>query len=163
MLPAKMAKHIEPFDFGDLFFAKTIFLRFNEIAIFTVIDDGCATFTLMKDGPISKISGPLSPIQPREMMARMSYAASLITSKPKFFTTLKGGFPAISVKLPKYVKTAKDDGKGLGSIMYRLCGNELNSWDIPNKEEILHNLKSGKWTFTFDESGKFLANSMDLI
>lgn len=163
MLPAKMAKHIEPFDFGDLFFTRTIFLRFNEIAIFVVIDDGCATHTLMKDGPISKISGPLSPIQLREMMARMAYAASLITSKPKFFTTLKDGFPAISVKLPKYVKTAEDDGKRLGSMMYHLCGNELKSCDIPNKEQILENLKSGRLTFTFDEEGNFLSDSMDIV
>lgn len=29
LLPAKMASHIEPFDYIDLFFTKTIFLRFN--------------------------------------------------------------------------------------------------------------------------------------
>jgi hypothetical protein len=163
LLPAKVASHIEPFDYIDLFFTKTVFLRFNQIAIFCVIDDACATYSLMKDGPINKMTGPLSPIQLREMMARMAYAASLVSTKPKFFTTLKDGFPAITAKIPRRVKTEKGDAERLGAIMYRACGEELKNWDVENKDYILENLKFGRWTFTFEENGAFLKDSMDKI
>jgi|GEM_PF-4357372 len=93
----------------------------------------------------------------------LSYAASLISTKPKFFTTLKDGFPVIAAKTPKFVKTEEGDGKRLGAIMYHLCGSELKKWDVANKEHILENLKLGKWTFTFDERGAFMSDSMDKI
>lgn len=117
----------------------------------------------MKDGPIKKITGPLSPIQLREVMARMSYAASLVSTKPQFFTTLKDGFPAITAKIPKFVKTQKGDGGRLGALMDRLCSDELKTWDIENKDYILETLKQGRRTFIFDETGAFIGDSMDKI
>ena len=97
------------------------------------------------------------------MMARMAYAASLVSTKPKFFTTLKDGFPAITAKIPRRVKTEKGDAERLGAIMYRACGEELKNWDVENKDYILENLKFGRWTFTFEENGAFLKDSMDKI
>jgi hypothetical protein len=163
MLNAKTAKHLEPFDYGDLFFTKTIFLRFNEIVFFCVLDDACATYTLMKDGPISKIAGPLSPVQIREVMARISYATSIVATRPKFFTTIKNGSLKISAKIPKFVKTLEGDQNRYGAIMHRACGEWLSKSEFDNKEFILENVKLGKWTFLFDEKGRFLTDSMGEI
>jgi hypothetical protein len=156
LLPAKMAAYIRPFDYGDFFFTKTIFLRYNEIVLFYAIDDACATYSLMKDRTLTKITGSLTPIQIREMMARVSFANSLVFPRPQFFTTLKKGFPIISGKIPKFVETEKEDTNRLGAMMYHLCAQDVNKWKLENKDYILKNLKLGKWTFTFDENGNFL-------
>lgn len=163
LLNAKEAEHIEPFDYGDLFFTKTIFLRFNEIVLFCVLDDACATYALMKNEAISKITGPLSPIQIREVMARIAYAASIITSRPKFFTTIKNESLKISAKTAKFVKITEHDPNRYGAFLYRSCKEFLENRKFENKEFILHNLKLGRWTFLFDQNGHFLSNSMNVI
>jgi hypothetical protein len=156
LLPAKMANYIRPFDYGDFFFTKTIFLRCNEMVFFCAIDDACATYTLMKDKALARITGPLSPIQIRETMARMSYANSLFFPRPQFFTILKDGFPIITANIPEFVETEKEDAARLGAMMYHLCAEDVKKWKIENKDYILENLKLGKWTFTFYENGDFI-------
>jgi len=163
LLNAKMAEHVEPFDYVDLFFTKTICLRFNEIVMFCVLDDACATYSLMKDGPISKIAGPLSPVQIREVLARIAYATSVVASRPKFFTTVKNGSLKISAKIPKFVKTLEGDPNRYAAILHRACGEFLERSEFENKEFVLQNVKQGRWTFLFDEHGCFLNDSMGKI
>jgi hypothetical protein len=117
----------------------------------------------MKDGPISKIAGALSPIQIREVMARISYAASIVATRPKFFTTVKNGSLKVSAKIPKFVKTLEGDQNRFGAVMHRACGESLSKSEFENKDFILENLKLGKWTFLFDEKGRFLTDSMVAI
>lgn len=159
LLPAKIGTHIEPYDFADLYFSKSVFIRFREIAMFCVLDDACATYTLMKDGLLKQIGGSLSPLQARELMARISYEASLVSTPPSFFTEIREGFPAISVNIPDFVKTEEDSAERLGIIMHRLCGEGLNGFQLENKDHILENLRLGRWTFLLDEHGAFQKNS----
>jgi hypothetical protein len=160
LFPAKQAAHFEPYDYSDLFFAKTIFVRFKEIAMFCVLDDACATYTSMKDGPMKNIAGPMSPIQLRELMARISYEAILVSTKPKFFTEIKDGYPAISAQIPDFVETEEGDDEKFGIILHHLCRESLKGYQIENKDVILGNMKRGRWTFLFDEGGKFQKDSM---
>jgi hypothetical protein len=159
LLPCKIGEQIEPFDFADLFFTKTVLFRFREIVLFCVLDDACAAYSLMKDDLLKRIGGPLSPVQARELMAHMAYAASLVSTPPSFFTEIRNGFPAISVQIPEYLKTKKGSSKRFGAIMHRLCAENLKGFQIDNKDYILKNLKRGKWTFLFDENGEFQKDS----
>ena len=163
LLNAKMAKHIEAFDYVDLFFTKTICLRFNDIVIYCVLDDACATYTLMKKGPLSKIAGPLSPVQIREVLARIAYTRSLVANGPKFFTTVKDASLKISAKIPKFVETEEGDPNRYAAILNRACGEFLERSDFENKEFVLQNVRQGRWTFLFDENGRFLTDSFDEI
>jgi hypothetical protein len=96
-------------------------------------------------------------------MARISYATSVVASRPKFFSTIKNGSVKISAKIPRFVKTSEGDPNRFGAILHHACSGCLSKSEFDNKDFILRNLKLGRWTFLFDESGRFLADSMDPI
>ena len=58
---------------------------------------------------------------------------------------------------PKEISFAKFDAKEYGEILFKNTVEYL-----PNDKDEHKKTKSGKYTFLFDESGKFIKNSMDI-
>jgi hypothetical protein len=157
-MKAKMIPGYEAFDYADLHESKTIFIRMNEIAMFCILNDSCGTWSLMKDGLLSKITGPLSPIQLREVMARLAHTNTLIRSRPQFWTEINDGKPRISATVSATIETTPGDPRDFGSLMYRACAELIRSDVYPDRDKILEHIKEGRWTFLFDSNGNFLTD-----
>jgi hypothetical protein len=72
VLPAKVRPHFEGFDFIDLTAAQTMLLCIGDVAIIAVFNDSQAALSVANEDLDSKIGGPLSPVQLRELTARLA-------------------------------------------------------------------------------------------
>ena len=86
VLPAKVKAHFENFDYFDISIAKTMLLRMENTAIIIVLDDSGAALNLYYE-ELTKIGGPLSPLQLREIAARLAAINFHLTDRPKFSST----------------------------------------------------------------------------
>jgi hypothetical protein len=119
---------------------------------------------MMQDGPLSKIAGPLSTIQLREVFARIAYCKSVITTNPAFMTDLSTGTPRITLEWPVKLEVEppeKQDPERLGAMMERFCAELMGVYNGPDKEAIMESLRKGQRTFIFGPDKEFDANSME--
>jgi hypothetical protein len=160
--PAKEAIHLERFDYGDLIGAKALYLRFRDIAVVCVLNDACGCLSLMQDGQLGKLSGPLSPIQLREVFVRIAYMNTLITTRPTFYTTAGDGMPEIVVQRPACFQLEQENDDEYGALMLSACRTLLESYRESDRDAIIKTIRAGRGTFLFGPDGEFVANSMDL-
>lgn len=161
---AKQGGDFRQFDFADLYKTKTIYVQLREVAIFGVLDDARMVHGMMEGGPLSQISGPLSTIQLREVLARIAYCKSVITTKPVFLTDMSTGAPRITLEWPVQLEvepTEKQDPGRLGAMMEHFCAPLMGNYDGTNKPAIMESLRKGERTFVFGPDGKFDENSME--
>lgn len=161
--PAKEAAHIEGFDYGDLFSARSLFLSFNDTAIICVLNDACSCVTMMREGPLTNIAGPLSALQLREVFVRIAYLNTLIWTRPEFYTELGSGLPKIVVDVPDFIESRERNAEDYGKLLWKSCSDLMKNYKEDDREAIVAWIKNGQYTFLFDEDGKFVANSMDVI
>jgi hypothetical protein len=160
VLHAKTAEHLEPFDYVDLHASKTMLLRLGGVAFIAVLDDSCAALNVFQDF-YKKLTGPLSPIQLREVTARLAFINLNLKERPTFkseFDPVTGRY-LISASVPKELNLMEPDWDEFGSILYRATKEYLPALDL---EQMAPHIKKGKYTFLFDQEGRFTANSMDL-
>jgi hypothetical protein len=161
VLPAKVRRHIETFDFLDLHFPQTILLRIDDIAVLAVMNDRCAGLTVWEDR-IRKISAPLSPLQLREFAALFAYTNVKLSPRPSFFSQFDilnenyriGGNKPAAISLPPF------SNEEYGRVLYHLCKDFL----VPHaSQEVVDQVKSGKWTFLTTSVGEFAHENMELV
>lgn len=165
ILPAKgkaSGEQFEEFDYADLVEAKALMVRFKDIAIFCILDDACATFSVMKDTKLFGITGPLSPLQCREFLARIGYTNSLLKERPEFFTQMRARMPHISVRHPGCIELDEEDPARFGKMMHHLCTPIMDSLPTPPTFSS-EALREGRWTFMFDSNGHFDRDSMEFV
>lgn len=163
VLPAKIRDHFERFDYADLSQHKTMMIRLGEIAVVCVLNDACATYSLLKEWLTPKIRGPLSPVQLREILARFAHANSSIRTRPVFHTTFDGGRPTISVTHPDHFETNPGDPVLLGKLMEHTCVPILKGYVGKNQNEMIDGIRSGRWTFLVTPDGEFDDRSMEPV
>jgi hypothetical protein len=161
VLPAKLIPGFGRFDYADLYEFKTTFIQLGEVAIFCVLNDACATLSLIKDRFFKMIGGKLSPIQMREVLARLAHANQAITARPEFHTQFDNAVPHLSVTHPDQFTADPGDPLELGRLMDRLCVPFLSSYAGPNKDQVIEGIRKGVWTFLVTPEGKFDAVSME--
>jgi hypothetical protein len=163
VLPMKVRKHYENFDFIDLYESRSILLHIDDVAFIAVLNDSCAASNLCS-GFLRKKIGQLSPIQLREIFARISFANVILKERPTFYTEvdLRRGRVRIRAKLPRALKINPYDETDFGSLLERCCGPLLADTDEPRVKFMREQMKLGRYTFTFDESGAFISKSMEL-
>jgi len=161
ILPAKNCEWFERFDYADFSHHKTMMIRLGETAVVCVLDDACATYSLLKDWFTPKLGGPLSPVQLREILARFAHANAAIRTRPAFHTTFEKGQSYISVTHPDQFETDPGDPLLLGKLMEHTCVSLLKGYLGKNEEEVIKGIRSGGWTFLVAPDGKFDAQSME--
>lgn len=161
VLPAKVRPHLGLFDYADFSVHKTMLIRLGETAIICVLDDACATISLIQNWLFPKLGGPLSPVQLREVLSRIAHANSAISSRPQFHTVFDEGLPHLSVTHADHFEAEKGDPEKLGALMHHTCGPLLEDYGGQNKDAVIEGLRSGRWTFLVDPSGKFDDRSME--
>jgi len=159
-LPALFDGPFEHFDYADLYFHRAICFRFRDVALVSVLNDSCACFSLEKDKLFSRIAGPLSPLQIREVMARMGYLNLLIRNRPTFHSEFKNGEYKISGSHPDTVEVDDWDADAYGQALYFACRGLLQRCFNADLDVIAEHLRHGRYTFLFDENGEFITREM---
>ncbi|MBN9087035.1 MAG: hypothetical protein J0J01_09020 [Reyranella sp.] len=84
-LPAADAQ--EKFDYFDIYETQTVLLRFDGVGFVAALND-CGKAGAYYTGHLSRITGPLSPIQLREVFAELSYLNDRLHPRPSFMSDI---------------------------------------------------------------------------
>lgn len=164
VLPAKMAEHLDTYDYRDVYAANSILLRINDIAFVAVLDDSCAAFNFFSDH-FKRLNGPLSPIQLREVLSHLTLLNYKLKHRPSYHTKLdaSSGEVYIAAELPESMELEEHTRDELGEILYANVFEYVDKIPNPDINFTKENILSGSYHFLFDENGEFISNSMDLI
>lgn len=152
----------EQFDFGDLYFAQSMFLRLDEMAMVTVFNDSGAAMSWFWQ-KLEKITGPVSDLQLREIMVEFAYLNLLLKERPTFQTDCNILEETCRIIGRRGSLDLDDMDLTLrGKLMhhgYQHILPFIHNRDATD-EEVLEAIKAGTFTFLFDEHGKFIEDSV---
>lgn len=160
VLPAKVNdKLYESFDFADVTSARSVLLRIGDVAIISVLDDSCAVLSKLWKY-LERITGPLSPIQLREILAHFSYVSQTLKERPQnqSFIDDKDDYVIFSTH-PSEVEIDDYEPRKFGALLHSLC---LQFVTPHEKDKYGEAMKNGRCSFLYDENGKFIKDSMVL-
>jgi len=161
VLPAKVRSHFESFDYGDFSLGQTMLLRMDETAIIAVFNDSQAALAFYGE-ELTKIGGPLSPLQLREIAARLASINIQLTERPRFSSEIDLLLEEYKIVGHRPDEWRLDNWKDeiQGNIMHHVCGPLVTR--LPGSVQILENLKTGRYTFLVGCDGKFFKDHMEL-
>lgn len=162
ILPTKMTDYYYNYDWFDLHLANTILLRINDIAIITVLNDSGAA-SIFFDEIFKKITGPLSPLQLREVVSHLAYINLNLINRPQYYTKINSttGQATIDVKMPEVLKLDKFRPDEFGKILYHASSSMIKQMNNIFSNEDSDKIKAGRTTFLFNKHGQFVDDSME--
>lgn len=160
VLPAKTLPYVESFDYCDLSLAQTMLIRIDEIAIVTVFNDSNASLNVFQEH-WKKLAGRLSPLQLREVAARLATINLHLSERPRFASSFNAETEEYSIEAERPAEIDLIDYKReiLGKIMHSISADMLKG--APQEAEVLEGLKTGRYTFLLDSNGRFIADHME--
>ena len=152
----------EMFDFVDFSHAQTLMLRINDIAILSVFNDAGAV--LSRFWPhIERITGAVSDLQLREIVAEFAFLNLHLKGRSTFHSEINFMSEAYSIlaKCPTEVELHELDYSVRGDLLHRAVRHGLSSIQVAGhtEDEILEFIRAGKFSFLFDNNGKFIEKS----
>lgn len=148
----------EPYDYGDNYVAKTAFMSLEHFGMVASFTDGGAATRVLQD-MMSRISGPVSAMQLREIMARVTAISLGLKRRPRFISKFINGTYTIAAEQPYMVEYEGLPREVFGLLMEHVFHGPLEAMRTHQDTETLRaNIRSGNWTFLFDLEGKFLAH-----
>ena len=160
VLPAQTQDHYEHFDYGDLYFAKTVLLRLGDAAFITVLNDSCAAWNVCQ-ATLERITGALSTLQLRELTAHFAFVNLNLKDRPTYYSgTDATGVLRMSASLPDHVNFEDPLNVTLGTVVYGLCKEIISTLKNADEDNLHDHVKQGRYTFLFDSEGRFIQNSM---
>jgi hypothetical protein len=164
ILPSKVSKDYESYDYRDLYLAKSLFIRLGEITFIAALNDSCSSLSYVSKF-VKKIDGYISPLQARELLARLAFANIILKNRPEFYSDinlLKEEY-SIQAKVSNYLEFDEPDELKFGKLMYSCCADILAETVSPSGEPQIDFVKKGIYTFILDQDGNFIKNSMEII
>jgi hypothetical protein len=161
ILPAQTDLPLGDFDYGDYFPGRALFLRLGKVVFICVLNDACAVLNLLQE-ITQKITGPLSALQCRELLAHASYANMLLKNRPRFHTHLDRDSETltISADVPERIERGEFSALNFGEILYSVLAPSFSAIPFPEPEKARDHIRQGKWGFLFDAEGRFVTNSL---
>jgi hypothetical protein len=164
VLPARIQERVEPFDVADLYEAQTILLRCHDVAIVTVFNDSTAVTGHLRR-VLEKVSGPLSPLQLREIMVEAACCNLHLKERPQYasLVDLRARTNKIVAALPEKSEWHSVDLKIRGKLMEHSLRTHPGSSFVGYRstEEFLVKVREGLQTFLYDDDGNFIANQIE--
>jgi hypothetical protein len=162
VLPAKVRPHFEGFDFIDLTAAQTMLLCIGDVAIIAVFNDSQAALSVAYADFERQIGGPLSPLQLRELTAKLASINLQVEPRARFFSEIDAVAEECRIRAerPEQVHIPVWDDDLHGAIMSTLTKDMLKQ--VHNGEEVLNLVKTGRYTFLTTPQGDFDADNMEL-
>ena len=101
-------------------------VRLGDVGVVCVLNDaGAAVNAVMET--LRKLTGPLAPLQWREVLAHLSYANILLKNRPRFHTTFgrHDGSLTISADVPARIELLDFAAPDFGNILYSVLSSAL--------------------------------------
>ena len=161
IVPALYIENTDGFDYLDNEIGKAIMLKLGEFCIIAILNDSCAGFTLYNEN-ISKIRGPLSPFQVRDIFAHLTFINLNIKERPIYYSRFSNSLDEYQIKstLPKYVELLDEKERIITSGELLRLFVEPMIGEIENKEQILKEIEENKRNYLFDNDGNFIKNEL---
>lgn len=149
----------EPFDVASVTDASTLFLRAGDIAIYAVLNDGQACVGAIEP-TLDRITGPLNPMQARELAAELA-AAKLHMENPPRFSTLMSDTDGRDIQMiatldPAGPRFLDKDLATVGFVKHFAFQHVLDRIEGHSREEAVELLKRNRLSFLFDDDGNFI-------
>jgi len=160
VFPAKVGTIAGDFDYRDFYPAKTLILRMGEIGIVAVLNDACAVFSVLQDF-FQKVTGPLSPLQARELMARAASIHLRLKQGPVFASNFDENFhhQILLARTPRQVVLKKEsEVNALGQLLYWCFEDILPMLPDEERPMVADHLRAGQYSLLLDREGVFIKN-----
>jgi hypothetical protein len=159
----KKEDHFSWYDYHDLYSPRSVMIRIDDVGVVAVLNDAGAA-NIVFDENIQKISGPLSPLQLREVLAHFSYINELLKNRPRFATLMVYGDQLKMIaEVPAIFMLNEKNNQQLGTVMEACCGPVLRQIRVPDVEELMEKVRKAEWSSLFYDDFGFQHNSMDLL
>lgn len=159
VFPLEELEGFPRYDYRDFMMAQTALLRFRDVAFLAVFDDSGASVEA-RHRYLSRITGRMSAIQLRELLAHIAYTNLAFSDRPRFSTHVTSMGVSIRTMRPSNPSSEPFDPEALGRILYSCVEEYLPQIIAPNLDEIRDAIKSARYTFLFDSEDRFIVNSM---
>lgn len=159
-LPVNPQLTLERFDYGDLYFAQTMLLRLDDVAVVAVFNDsgGAMSYFWRR---LQRITGPVSELQLREVMVELAYLNLHMKERPVFVTECDISAQECRVVARRPALELIDrDLRVRGQLLrYAFRGYRI---EIPNVTQVQVNeaIDAGTLTLLFDDRGKFVTHEV---
>lgn len=150
-----LEQETETFDYLDNLNSQAVMIQVGKIVIFVVLNDCRACISFYRTF-LSRITGPLTTVQIRELFARLRYINDNLKYRPKFYTQFKYSGHRICVRRPKKLELYKgaQEKSSLFKLMRFYIGDIMPE-TIPNREQLLTDIEKGQAQYIFDEDFNF--------
>lgn len=145
-------------DFDLLSFtdAQTLYLQLGTIGFIAVFDDSGAALNRV-EWILRKISGPLSPVQARELSAHFALANTELLNRPQFWTHVSGDRKKVVIggahdAVPMFSKFERGQ---FGLTMASVFPTPPAVFG-KTAEEVAYGIATGEISFLFDSNGEFI-------
>lgn len=163
VLEAQESENLPSFDFDDLYDCRTILLRVGSTCFIAVLNDSMAGLQGYST-QLERIAAALSPIQLREVMSNLAYINTLLIERPRFGSAIgPSGRYEIHAQRPPLFSLGPVVPADFGALFAAGADSILARAMNPEIEQIRTEVREGRRTFLFDESGRFLTNSMEHV
>lgn len=158
---AKIISGHESFDYFDLYDARSVMIRLDDVFFVAVLNDSNAAYSkFVQAGYAGRITGALSPLQLREVFSHFAFINSKLKYRPVFSTQFDQNSKLTIVgQRPSSIELEYAAGD-IAEIFYACVAPIVSRLTQPNAQDMLLQIKAGRWTFLFDESGHFLENQV---
>jgi hypothetical protein len=164
VLPAKLENQVESFDYGDMYMARTILLRIEDVAFLAVLNDSGAARTLCQSIEKGISGNELSSLQLRELMAHFAFINLNLKDRPRYHSeSSPDGTLTITAELPEMVGLLDSRQVEYGTVLYECCKEILQNLRNSDKESIIDHAKRGTISFLTDKDNRFIPNSVEFI
>ncbi|QQV77306.1 hypothetical protein H5J25_00180 [Sphingomonas aliaeris] len=149
----------EPFDVVSVTDASSLFLRAGDVALYAVLNDGQACVRAIEP-TLGRITGPLHPMQARELAAELA-AAKLHLKNPPRFSTLMSDEDGADLQMIADLDPAgplflEKDAPTVGFVKHFAFRHVLDRIEGHTREEAVALLKQNRLSFLFDDNGNFI-------
>ncbi|WP_157091246.1 hypothetical protein [Gluconobacter cerinus] len=147
------------FDVSTITNAYTLFIRVKNIAIYTVFDDSGISLEAIEP-VLSKITGVMNSAQARELAAELAAANIHLKTSPSFGTRMSNtdgdNLEIIAFHPEGEAEFFPKNNKLIGHIKRYMLENFCQTTMHHTREEALELLSSNKYSFLFNNEGKFV-------
>lgn len=164
-LPVRTEVSADQFDFADLYYEQTMLLRMGDLALLTVFDDSGGVLSYFYKR-LERITGPVSELQLREIMAEFAFLNLHLRERPVFYTECDRTRQTCRVvgRRPQ-LDLSELDMTVRGRLLRHTLRHALNIVRVPglSESEVLEEISSGRFTLLFDDEGNFITQSVQPI
>ena len=148
----------ELFDYADLYAARTMLLRINDICIVAVMNDSGMVLPFIQGAVLRKIDAPPAGIQLRELMARCALLNLKIRERPTFRTAInERGEVALFADPPtQSPRVGKILKKEFGLMLYGALLPFVTDLRDQHGKALSTRVKRGQISFLFNSEGQFI-------